>query len=159
MKAILRKLRGGLGTAITWAVTWGLGGFGLYSFLHLLSPGPAFFFPGVFPATAISAASGFVGGTAFSTVLSTFYGRRNLADLSPAGMGFWGTLCGLLVPSGIFGIGSLVGVGFQATVAVIMLAAMGVFGALTGYGTIKLAQSGQPHLEDGDSDWMLEDGE
>ncbi|MBT8397029.1 MAG: hypothetical protein HKO65_14500 [Gemmatimonadetes bacterium] len=155
----MRKIRGGLGTAITWAVTWGLGGFGLYSLLHLVTPGPGYFIPGVLSVVGISALSGFVGGTTFSTVLSTFYSRRSLKDLNPAGMGMWGTLCGLLVPAGIFGIGSLVGLGFEVAVGTITLAAMGTFGALTGYGTIKLAQSGQPKLEEGDSDWMLDSGE
>lgn len=159
MKAILRKLRGGLGTAITWAVTWALGGFGLYSLLYLLSPGAALFWSGAAPATVVSAMSGFVGGITFSTVLTTLYARKSLNELSPTGMGIWGTLCGLLVPFGIFGIGSLLGVGFEIGTGIIILGAMGAFGAATGYGTVKLAQAGQGELESGDTDWMLDSGE
>jgi hypothetical protein len=159
MKAILRKLRGGLGTAVTWAVTWAIGGFGLYSLLYWLTPGVVFFWPGAAPATAISAASGFVGGTVFSTVLTTFFARRSLNELSPVWMGLWGALCGLLVPAGILGLGSVLSIGFGAATGTITLTAMGAFGATTGYGMVKLAQAGQGELESGDTDWMLDSGD
>ncbi|MGD2122735.1 MAG: hypothetical protein PVJ76_13365 [Gemmatimonadota bacterium] len=159
MKVILRKLRGGLGTAITWAVTWAIGGFGLYSLLYWLTPGVVFFWPGAAPATAISAASGFVGGTVFSTVLTTFFARKSLNELSPAGMGLWGALCGLLVPGAIIGLGSVLSAGFGVGTGVITLTAMGAFGATTGYGMVKLAQAGSAEIGSGDADWMLDSGE
>ena len=45
-----------------------------------------------------------MGGITFSTVLTTLYSRKSLNELNPAGMGVWGTFCGLLVPAAIEGV-------------------------------------------------------
>ena len=83
MRAILRKLRGALGTALTWAVAWPVGGFALGIFLYVegFSQVPLWMFV---PLLALSMGLyGLVGGALFSAALATVHGRRTLSELKP----------------------------------------------------------------------------
>ncbi len=103
MKKWLKRIRGVVGTALTWAAAW----FGVGAFIGLVG--------GVGPvALAISWAQiGFVGGAIFSTVLGITEGRRRFDEMSLrvfAGIG--GTVGGLLAvlffsAGGPFSLGSL----------------------------------------------------
>jgi hypothetical protein len=152
MKSILRRLRGALGTAVTWAVAWAVGGFAVAAILFFLGPG----FGGIDSPdfrdvasifTVLGGVAGLVGGTVFSIALGTVHRRRQLRQLSSVRMGLWGALAGLLVPLGVVGVG--IGMG---TVHSILLSAevlgttivlFGGGGAATAVATVKLAQAAE----------------
>lgn len=98
MKNSLRRLRGVIGTGLTWAVGWALGGLliGATSILLPWLPWDAFFevFDAPLPALAVP---GFVGGVIFSTVLMVAARRRRLEELSLPAFTALGALGGLLL--------------------------------------------------------------
>jgi hypothetical protein len=98
----LRRLRGTLGLALTWAVAWavaaGLTGGFVSSVLLLLR--------GTFPPVGLligafalaGAISGFVSGAGFALLLTTSARRRTLDELNPIHFGALGAL-----PAAVFG--------------------------------------------------------
>jgi hypothetical protein len=144
---ILRKLRGAIGTALTWAVVWALGGFALFTTIFMLSSGLTAFWAGAIPVTIMAGISGFIGGTMFSLVLGTIHRRRRLEELSPLRMGLWGGLAGLIVPMALLWVAASVGIGLQLGALVSLIVACGGLGATTAGGTVKLAQWSQGELE------------
>lgn len=152
LTSILKKIRGAVGTAVTWAVAWGIGGFGLSAVLFAVSPrlGLSTFVDAAPMLTVLAGAAGFVGGTVFSAVLGTVHARSRLADLSPFRLALWGGLAGMLVPLGIVAGAAVVG-GVSLT-GEVLLATATVFGGLgvaTAAGTVKLAQVGARELDGG----------
>ena len=93
----LRRLRGAVGTGLTWAVIWVLAGL-LIGVASKLVPGPLDFFFEVFdaPLPAI-AMPGFIGGVLFSIVLGIAARRRRFSELSLTRFAAWGALGGLLM--------------------------------------------------------------
>jgi hypothetical protein len=109
MNRWLRRLRGAVGTGLTWGVGWALAGLliGVSSKLFPGLPWDAFFevFDAPLPALAIP---GFVGGVLFSTVLGIVGRRRRFDQLSLPGFAVLGAVGGLLlslVPSAIVAVG------------------------------------------------------
>lgn len=94
----LRRLRGAIGTGVTWAVAWALSGLliGVSSLLLPFLPWHLFFdfFDAPLPALAIP---GFVAGAIFSVVLGVAARRRRFEELSLARFAFWGAVGGLLL--------------------------------------------------------------
>ena len=158
MRPILRKLRGALGTALTWAVGWAVGGFALATLLYMttdaivvlgpfweVAPGVAFRF-GLY---------GLMGGALFAGALSIIHGRRTLGELKPAWVGLWGGLAGVLVSIGVLGV--LVASGLAIPWSLPMFGGLalvasfyGGLGAATAVGTIMLAQGGGKEIESSD---------
>ena len=144
MKSILRILRGALGTAVTWAVSWAAGGPVLAIIFAIGTPGIDFatVISWVLTLTGLGGLSGLLGGTAFSIALGSIHRRRKLGELSSGRMGIWGALAGLMVPFGIVTIGIGPG-GFvlplDALVTAILFFAGG--GAATAVVTVKVAQA------------------
>lgn len=162
MKSILRRMRGALGTAVTWAVAWAGGGFGLAALLFMASPrlGLGLFADAAPMITLLAGATGFVGGTVFSAVLGTVHGRRSLADLSAVRIALWGGLAGMLVPLGVIAGAAIWGavplsVGSLGTAALVF----GGLGAATGGGTIMLAQAGAGEIDGGGRRGVLGPGD
>jgi hypothetical protein len=95
IKPILQKLRGVLGTGLTWAVGWSVAGTILQGGLSLL---------GLFRAPDLSVAPfmwglmGFYGGTMFGALLSLTEGRRTLQNLRIGRVAVWGALAGFALP-------------------------------------------------------------
>ena len=90
MGRFLRRLRGIIGTAITWGLGWGaaaavlqLFGFGLTSGLG----GSAF----------LGSILGFMAGGSFAVMLTVGDGRRRLDQLSLGRVGLWGAIGGIAV--------------------------------------------------------------
>jgi hypothetical protein len=78
----VRKLRGALGTAVTWAVGWAAGGFALAVILVFLIPGLAGIESGTFAdlapvLTIIGGVSGMLGGTASQSRWGQYIGIAN----------------------------------------------------------------------------------
>lgn len=157
---MLRKLRGALGTAVTWGVAWAVTGFGLVALLSVLGPGvqAGGFWDRAGPFTLLVGASGLVGGGVFSVVLGTVHRRRRLSELSPLRMALWGASAGLLVPLGLLGVGLAAGVPMIPQVVAVTLVGIGALGAATGGGTIKLAQAGERELESSETGGSLGSG-
>jgi hypothetical protein len=94
----LRKLRGIVGTGLTWAVGWAAGGLliGVASVLLPWLPWDGFFriFDAPLPALAVP---GFIGGLLFSIVLGIAGRNRRFDELSVPRFAAWGAAGGLLL--------------------------------------------------------------
>lgn len=101
MKAVLRRLRGVLGTAVTWAVLWALIGGLFYLAWFLLSPPPARLGVSLWDALAIGvpvgAIAGAMTGAFFAVVLMIAERRNTIEQLSLGRMGVLGTAVGALL--------------------------------------------------------------
>jgi hypothetical protein len=143
MLGILKRLRGALGTALTWGVGW----FGAtaVTFGGLLLAGvlsPEFTWGTVVETALNLGITGIVAGGAFSAVIRLRYHGRQLLDISLARFGVTGgVLAGLFVPAFII-LGRLVtGAGALPIETLLLSGAWAtVFGGLTAAGSLKLAQ-------------------
>ncbi len=147
MHSVLRKIRGLVGTALTWAVGWTVAGFGLIAIPLLLGRGAVPFWRFALPFAAVVGVSGAVVGTLFSIVLGSVHGRRTLEELKPLRMALWGGFAGLVTASVAFAGAVAVGVPIPPTGAIMVTAMIAGFGAVTGGGTVKIAQMSKPRLE------------
>jgi hypothetical protein len=90
MKSLLRRVRGILGTAFTWAIAWtglgvGIGALAGIGFGYLV------------PMALNGAAAGFLAGATFAVILSVAERHRTLQDLSLRRVALWGAVGGLLL--------------------------------------------------------------
>ena len=90
MNRLLRRVRGILGTAFTWAIAWtGLGvGIGALAGIQLSY---------WVPMALNGAAAGFLAGTSFAVILSIAEKKQTLEDLSLRRVALWGAVGGLLL--------------------------------------------------------------
>ena len=109
MNQWVRRIRGAIGMALTWAAGWALAGM-LIGVTSLLLPGlpwDVFFevFDAPLPALAVP---GFFGGLFFSAVLGVAGRRRRLDELSLPRFAAWGAVAGLLLslfPAALVAVG------------------------------------------------------
>jgi len=85
---MLRRIRGAIGTGLTWAAAWGVAG---------MVPRWLFGFNTDVPFPIVFGALGFMAGIAFSVVLMLFEGRRNFDQMTLPRFATWGGLSGLLL--------------------------------------------------------------
>lgn len=90
MNRLLKRVRGVLGTAFTWALAW----VGLGAGLGALAGYPLSF---LFRMALNSSAAGFVAGASFAVILSVAERNNSLEDLSLRRVAIWGAVGGLLV--------------------------------------------------------------
>jgi len=147
MNPVLRKIRGVVGTAVTWAVGWAVAGFGFIGLPLVIAGRGVPFWSVALPFTAVVGVSGAVVGTLFSIVLGSVHGRRRLEELKPVRMALWGGLAGLVTAGFAFAAMAATGVTRPLTGVVGVTAMIAAFGAITGGGTIKIAQMSGPKLE------------
>ncbi len=146
------KLRGMLGNAVTWGVTWSIWAFLVIAVGYVLGPHQALPFLVTAPLVVMtSALIGFLGGAVFSGILGILYRRRSLEELSAPGLALWGAVAGCLIPVSLLSIalqplglppGNLIGPA---------LLVFGVPGLVTAFATVKLAQSARSKLDTPDS--------
>ncbi len=151
MRLILRRLRGALGNAVTWAVAWFGTGFLFITAVNVLKLGffrqyVGFSLSSALEYAATMAVVGFVTGGAFSLYVATAFRDKRLQDLSPARFALGGGLVAVLLSLGVLGVVT----GFDVfllkdLIWPILLPA--VLGSVTGYGSIKLAQKALPGAE------------
>lgn len=158
MSGLLIKLRGALGMAVSWAVGWGVLGFGVISVSVAFLGGGSDFWSTVAPLTALTGLSGFVGGTVFSLVLGTGYRRRRLGELKPGRMALWGAGAALFIPAALLGVGLIVHVPIEAALVAGVGVALGALGAGTAGGMVWLAQKADGGLGGGEDLDQLTDG-
>lgn len=135
----LRRLRGALGTALTWAAAWApigaVVGLGLYS---IVPAGPSALASVVLLNAATFGALGFIGGAIFAPLLHWMDGRKQFHQLSARKFGFLGAaggLClgGIAVAAGLWGAGlGAVGAG--------MVGAAALLGSGSAVGSLALAR-------------------
>jgi hypothetical protein len=98
MTKFMRRVRGALGTGLTWAAGWAVFGV-LIGVMSNLIPGPwwiSFFdvFDAPLPALAMP---GFIGGVLFSIVLASAGHNRKFSELSIPRFAAWGAVGGFLL--------------------------------------------------------------
>ena len=98
MKGFLRRLRGIIGTGLTWAVGWmGLIGLVVFPVLALLGNPVSADFGLYLKNVLIVGVGGFITGTAFGVVLTALEHRKKLQDLSLLRIAIWGGIGGLVL--------------------------------------------------------------
>jgi hypothetical protein len=165
MKKWLRRIRGAIGTGLTWAVGWALAGLSI-GVASILLPGlPWHFYFDVFDAPVPAlAVPGFVGGLVFSVVLGIVGRRRRFDELSLPRFAAWGAVGGLLlsaIPATMVGLGLATigrdGLGVWQLTAVIsgpltLLSAASAAGSLL---LARRAEKTRTSLDGGDSHELL----
>ncbi len=158
MRPILKKLRGALGIALTWAVAWAVAGVALVAVIYV-SADP---WPDALPFWEFARSSvfrfglyGLMSGALFSGALATIHRRRKLGELKPAWVGLWGGSAGFLISMGVTGVAFATGgiPSSEVPLGAIALATsimFGGIGAATAVGTIMFAQKGVKEIESSD---------
>ncbi|MFN8580839.1 MAG: hypothetical protein U0163_07690 [Gemmatimonadaceae bacterium] len=119
MRTWLRRIRGAIGTGITWAATWGVAGF---------VPRWVFGIEGDLPFPILFAGLGMIAGVTFSAILMLADGRRRLDQMSLGRFAAWGAIGGLLL-SVLFVTGASYSVGAVLAIAGTFSAASAVCAA------------------------------
>ena len=98
MEEFLKRLRGVLGTAVTWGTVWGAIFAALVMVIWLVDPGSID--PGEKPywIAAMGAFYGLVTGTVFGVLLSLTEGGKSIRDLSLGRVALWGALAAAVYP-------------------------------------------------------------
>jgi len=140
VRNFLRRLRGIIGTGLTWAVGWAV----LWSVpVFILSRFGVFegFYLEVFLRAALAVAGGgFIAGSAFGVLLSAFERRKKLEDLSLKRISLLGGIGGLALAA-IFGI--------TLWAPILVLTVLGVGFAS---GTVALAKRADTKLIEGEEE-------
>lgn len=158
MKGFLRRLRGVIGTGLTWALGWG-------AVSTVLQLGASVFLGsslGSLLAVAVSGTiQGFIAGSSFAVILSIAERRRTLDQLSLKRVALWGGLGAiglflLLVPR-------LIAAGLPLEWLVISylfpLGLTGLLGAGFASGSVALARRGDANLIEGEESPQLLEGD
>jgi len=98
MKGLLKRIRGLLGTGVTWGALWAGIGAGVGAVLGVLSPGLWAVGNPVLDWAVGMGLYGLVSGVGFGAVLSLTEGRKTLSDLSLGRVAAWGVLGSAMVP-------------------------------------------------------------
>ena len=133
MKQWQRRIRGAVLMGLTWAAVWAPVGvlIGL-----IVDPDGSMDEMWV----AIGAYPGFLGGLVFSAVLGIVARRRRLHELSPARVGAWGALAGLLVGVLPFTIGESTSALPLPLLAGVVIGSITLLSALSAAGSLALAR-------------------
>ena len=137
MRKWLERIRGVLGTALTWAVAWSGVGVLLGLVGGVVAPGAASTVDWVVTLVRVFGPLGFVGGAVFSTVLAIAEGRRRFDEMSLPRFAAWGAVGAFLVSAFLVsGDNSLLG--FDKVLPILV---MPLLGAGSAAGSLALARS------------------
>ena len=145
----MHRIRGVLGTALTWAIVWLLVGLGVVLFLgepNCLYCNPNWRWYVVLFWTLWGA----ISGAGFAIVLMIAERRRTFADLTVARTTMWGAVGAAAVP-GVAMIWDVVANGFDSDVladlrfVLITLAISAALGAACAAGTLRIARQSLTH--------------
>ena len=141
MRDWLRRIRGAVGMGLTWAAGWApLGAIlGLFTFASgaaAFGSGPAW----LAFTSAILAASGFLCGVAFSTVLGITEGRRRFDQMSLPRFAGLGAVGGLLVGGLLVTLSVSLGGAPDLLDVLVNLGIVGLLGAGSSAGSLALAR-------------------
>jgi len=149
MKLIVRRLRGALGNALVWGIGWFGAGLALILGTRFFGPRPPTFTPEtiriiLMGATGVAVAGAITGGI-FSAYIAANFRRRQLTEINPARFALGGSLVTVLLGLAVIYVGSFFSdwpLFLKDLVQPVLI--YGSIGAVTGYGTIKLAQKSLP---------------
>lgn len=135
----LQRIRGALGTALTWAAAWAPLGAVAGVVLHATLPAGPLEMGAVVARNVLTfAALGFVGGAIFAPLLQWTEGHRHFHQLSLRRFAVWGAIGGLCL-GGIAVMAGLWGAGL-GPVGVGMVGAAVLLGAGSASGSLALAR-------------------
>ena len=98
MRRLVKQLRGALGTALTWGVTWALGTVLVGGVLFALGAYPNFSLKWLVLVPAVrSGVAGVLAGVTFSAFLSVAYRRRTIAGINAPLFALGGAAVGALL--------------------------------------------------------------
>ena len=146
MNKFLRRLRGIVGTGLTWAVGWA----GVTIALNLLGGIPLQFLGRIALSGAVW---GFIAGGAFAVILSVAERRHTLEDLSLRRVALWGGIGGSLVFLSVSPFLIPLGVPFSGILVPIVTNSL--IGAGFASGSVALARQGDARLPRGGDDSVL----
>ena len=143
MERLFRRVRGIIGTGLTWAGAW----IGLGAGIGLLAGFP---FPQIVQIALTNSIGGFLAGATFATILSVAERKQSLANLSLRRVALWGAAGG--------GFLSLIPMAFGMPLAYLLgpLVINGGIGAGLATGSVILARRAEAReLMPGDEDTLL----
>ena len=143
MNGFLRRIRGIIGTGLTWAAAW----IGMGAALGALAGYPLTY---LFRIALSHSVGGFIAGASFAVILSVAERRRTLRELSLKRVAFWGALGGLGVTS--------IPLAFGAPLTFVLgpLVINGVIGAGMAAGSVAMARRSEGRrLNSGGADPLL----
>ena len=150
MKGIFRRIRGIVGTGITWALGWA----GVLSALHFLMGAPVQF---IGQTVITGLIWGFVAGGGFAVVLSIAERRHTLADLRLWRVALWGGIGGSILILATVLILSLVGSPMSGVLGALVLNFL--LGAGFASGSVALAKRAEIRLLEGeDAEHLISEG-
>lgn len=151
MKGFLRRLRGIIGTGLTWAFGWA----GVTVALNLIGGVPLQFFGDMAISGLIR---GFIAGGAFAVILSVAERRHTLEDLSLRRVAVWGGIGGGFLFLAVMPV--LLSMGFPVRGVLGPLVVNTLVGAGFASGSVALARrADDPMLTDGDDSPLMLDGD
>jgi len=143
MTNTIRRLRGLVGTGLTWAVAWT----GVGALLHAFTGGM------VSPTVSIEVLGfsvlGFVGGAVFATGFMITEGRRRLDQLTLGRAGFWGAAAGLFGPLALLTVAGVFSFGIGVADVWQLLAGTAIAGTVSGTAMTAIARSAAGELTSG----------
>ena len=150
MKGFLRRLRGIIGTGLTWAIGWPIVnlGFGI-----LIGLPPRF----LGPIAISSLFSGFLAGATFAVILSIVERRHTLEDLSLKRTALWGGIGGILLRAAVLPF--VLPLGVPAYSLLLPFVVDGLTGAGFASGSVALARRADKNLIEGDEPLPALEGE
>ena len=143
MKGLLRRLRGILGTGLTWAVGWT----GVTVALNLVGGVPLHFLGQLVLSGMVR---GFVAGGAFAVILSIAERRHTLEDLSLRRVALWGGIGGGFLF--LSAVPFLLSLGFPVGGVLAPLVANSLIGAGFASGSVALARREDSRLIEGEDE-------
>ncbi len=151
MKKWLKRIRGVLGTGLTWAAAWSVVGTIIWGVPYVIGGSPFGLVAGLVTFFVTFAVMGFIGGAALSVVLGIAEVRRSFEQRSLPRFAAWGAVGGLLLSMLMFTNGegftlaNVIGVGVTALMT-----------AGSAAGSLVLARRADPLLESGEGLGLLE---
>ncbi len=143
MKKWLRRIRGVLGTSLTWAAAWFGAGMIFLSGLLVFGVAPVGIgLAAVIANSVLLAVAGLIGGGIFSTVLGITEGRRRFDQMSLPRFAGWGALGGLLLSALVLSTGGSGGT-FPILGQVILGSVVTLMGAGSAAGSLALARKAE----------------
>jgi hypothetical protein len=150
MKGFLRRLRGIIGTGLTWAVGWPIVN---VAFCLLIGLPPRFLGPAVL--TGLS--SGFLAGSVFAVILSVVERRRTLEGLSLKRTALWGGIGGIFLRLAFLPLMNPLGLPLSSILVPLVMD--GLTGAGFASGSVALARRANTKLIQGDEPLPALEGE
>ena len=152
MKTLLRRIRGALGTSLTWGATWFGATFALLAVVSFFADGRVMplgdLFPSMVQISGLNALVGCITGGTFSAYNAGNFRARRLEDLRPGRFAIGGILIAVtltlvvVIWLKVSAIGELPLL-HDLSMPMLLSAALGGF---TGFGSLRMAQSALPAL-------------